>query len=703
MKRTPAILLAIVLAFLGLFLFYPLAYSCRGAFFDGSMLLKEGDVINWRLFCSEIVEAEQGPGARLRELLPEEALELMRNTAAGEIPAAPDRARMRDALNGLLRNRDLYLPESFPEGAVPDGLVELRQMDPEEKSDFPESEVVRLNRRLLERSYPDLVEALATDAGHFTLVFFKYFWTDTLTRQSILNSLALGCVVTLLTACIALPLSVFVVRYRFPAKTLLTGLLLLPMIMPPFVGAIGMRQVLARFGSVNLLLMRTGLIDMPIDWLGGAKFWGVVLLEVLHLYPIMYLNFAAALANVDPSLEEAGINMGSGGFRLFRRVTLPLMMPGLFAGSVIVFIWAFTDLGTPLVFGYRRVVPVQIFNQVQEVARNPQGYALVVGVLAMTVLIFLAAKRVFGLRAYQSMTRGRSTAAEKRPGRLAAGGMVAFIVGVVFLACLPHIAVVLTALQEQWFMTVVPSSYTARHFGGALSHPLTLTSIRNSIMLSSLSTVVDLVLGVAIAYLLVRVAFRGSSVLDALVMLPLAIPGLVLAFGYVAAFSRVPIPPDAGVLTKWLLQARGALDPRQNPMPLLVIAYAIRRLPYMVRSAYAGFQQVNEQLEEAAVNLGSPPLKAIRRVTVPLLSANLVAGGILVFSFAMLEVSDSLILAMKEQFFPITKAIYSLIQRVGDGPYIASALGVWAMVFLGISLVAAGLLLGRKMGQLFRA
>ena len=162
-----------------------------------------------------------------------------------------------------------------------------------------------------------------------------------------------------------------------------------------------MRQVLARFGSLNLLLMEAGLMDSPIDWLGGAKFWGVVIMEVLHLYPIMYLNFAAALANVDPSLEEAAVNMGSSGARLFRKITLPLMMPGLFAGSVIVFIWAFTDLGTPLVFGYRRVVPVQIFNQVNQLEDNPQGYALVVGVLALTVLIFLASKQLFGQRAYQ--------------------------------------------------------------------------------------------------------------------------------------------------------------------------------------------------------------------------------------------------------------------------------------------------------------
>ena len=125
------------------------------------------------------------------------------------------------------------------------------------------------------------------------------------------------------------------------------------------------------------------------------------------------------------------------------------------------------------------------------------------------------------------------------------------------------------------------------------------------------------------------------------------------------------------------------LNPTQDPTALLVIAYAVRRLPYVVRSAVAGLQQTSVTLEEAAQNLGSPPLRVLRRITLPLVSANLLAGGLLAFSFAMLEVSDSLILAQRQQHYPITKAIYELFQLLGEGRYVASALGVWAMVFLG--------------------
>jgi iron(III) transport system permease protein len=520
--------------------------------------------------------------------------------------------------------------------------------------------------------------------GHFSTAFFYHILANPAGREAMANSFWLALATTLVAALLAVPLALLTTRFRFPGKALLTGLLLVPMIMPPFVGAIGMRQLLARFGSINLLLMQGGLSDSPIDWLGSARFWGVVLVEALHLYPIFYLNASAALANVDPALEEAALNLGSSRFRTFRRVTLPLMMPGLYAGAILVALWAFTDLGTPLIFEYRNVMAVQIFDRANDLADNPEGHALVVLMLAITTVIFLTSRKFFGAKGYETLGKGSVGAAEKTLSPAMATLAVLAVSGVVLIACLPHIAVILTSLREKWFMTILPESYTFLYYEKALGHSLTLSSIRNSILLSTLSTVLDIFLGVAIAYLLARRKFRGASLLDAAVMLPLAIPGVVLAFGYLACFAGTP------------------LDPRINPMPLLVIAYSVRRLPYMVRTAYGGFLQISPSLEEAAINLGSSAFRTVRKITLPLVSANIVAGAILVFSFAMLEVSESLILAVKEQYFPITKAIYQLTGRIEDGAFMASALGVWSMALLAISLLLAGILLGRRMGQLFR-
>ena len=526
--------------------------------------------------------------------------------------------------------------------------------------------------------------AFFTSEG-FSLVFMKLMFSSPNYTIILANSVNLGLAVTVFTTLISLPLALLLVRYNFPGKGLLNGLILIPMVLPPFVGAIGMRQLLARFGSINLLLLEMGVISQPIDWLGGGSFWGVVILESLHLYPIMYLNLAAALANVDPSLEEAAKNMGANRFKLFSTVTFPLMLPGYFAGAIIVFIWAFTDLGTPLVFEYREVVAVQIFNMVTDLHQNPMGYAFVVAVIALTLFFFYLSKRILGGGSYEMLGRGHVASAIRPASTSMTVGAYGVVLGISALALIPHLGVLLTSVTQRWFLSVLPSEYTVQFYKDVFSHDLALLSIKNSLLLSSLSTIIDIVLGVTIAYLLARKRVPGRGVLDALAMLPLALPGLVLAFGYVAAFSATP------------------LDARVNPVPLLVIAYAVRRLPYMVRAAYAGFQQTSVALEEAAINLGASPMKTLYQITMPLIFANLIAGAVLSFSFAMLEVSDSLILASKEQYYPITKAIYALLGRIADGPYIASAMGMLGLLLLAGSLFIAGRFFGRRMGELFRA
>ena len=522
-------------------------------------------------------------------------------------------------------------------------------------------------------------------ADGFSLAFMKLMFSSPNNTIILANSVNLGLTVTLFTTVLSLPLALFLVRYNFPGKGLLNGLILIPMVLPPFVGAIGMRQLLARFGSVNLLLLEMGIINQPIDWLGGGSFWAVVILESLHLYPIMYLNLAAALANVDPSLEEAAKNLGANRFQLFTTVTFPLMLPGYFAGAIIVFIWAFTDLGTPLVFEYREVIAVQIFNMVTDLHQNPMGYAFVVAVIGLTLFFFYLSKRILGGGGYEMLGRGHVAAAARPATTTMTVVAYALVLGVSAFALIPHLGVLLTSVTQRWFFSVLPSEYTLKFYHDVFSHDLTLLSIKNSLLLSSLSTIIDIVLGVAIAYLLARKRVPGRSALDALAMLPLALPGLVLAFGYVAAFSATP------------------LDARINPVPLLVIAYAVRRLPYMVRAAYAGFQQTTVALEEASINLGASPMKTLFQITMPLIFANLIAGAVLAFSFAMLEVSDSLILASKEPNYPITKAIYALLGRVADGPYIASAMGMLGLVLLSGSLFIAGRFFGRRMGEIFRA
>ncbi|MBN2724745.1 MAG: iron ABC transporter permease [Deltaproteobacteria bacterium] len=522
------------------------------------------------------------------------------------------------------------------------------------------------------------------DQGHFTLSFLFSIFENPLTRNAIGTSFTLAIITVIISFIISVPLAYFTVKSSFSGKAFLAGLILLPLILPPFVGAIGARQLLARFGTVNLFLMNIGIISSPIDFLGQNKFWGVAILQSLHLFPIMYLNVVSALANVDPNLEDAARNMGTPPLGIFRKILMPLSAPGVFAGSIIVFIWAFTDLGTPLVFEYREVVPLLIFDRISDMGDNPEGFALVV----MVMLISLASysiSRIFLKKHDTSMlSKNRSSAREWKPPFIAALFIRTLFIIVIVISILPHLAVILTSFSGKWFMTPLPETLTTSHYSTALSHELTVPSITNSIIYATIATVLDLILGIGLAWLVSRSKKASARYLDILAMLPLALPGIVIAFGYLASFNG------------------SFLDPRKDAMWILIFAYSVRRLPYILRSAHAGFSQVNDSLEEAAVNLGSSQTKALRTITLPLITSNLVAGGILVFCFAMLEVSDSLILALKTNSFPITKAIYVLMGRVDDGLATACALGVWSMVFLGISLMLANSILGKKMGELFR-
>ena len=537
--------------------------------------------------------------------------------------------------------------------------------------------------------------------GRFTLTYFQLMVTDANTRALVINSFKLGVFVTLTTTLASVPLAYFFTRYRFPGRGLMRGVILVPMIMPPFVGAIGMKMFFGLYGSVNMLLSKIGLMNpsQPVDWFGGG-FWGVVLMATLHLYPIMYLSVAAALANIDPSLEEAAENMGASRFKLFWTVTAPLMLPGYFAGAILVFIWAFTDLGTPLIFEYNEVIAVRIFRQVTDANVNPMGYALVVLIVVLTASAFYLSKRWTGGRNYEMIGRGHVGSREITANKPMCTAIYLFVGSLTFVALLPHISVVLVSLTpdaSQWRLSVLPKSYTIQHYLTVFTHEDTLPSILNSFKYSIFSTLLALAMGIAIAYLLTRKRLPFSNLLDALAMLPLALPGIVLAFGYVGSFADTS--PALRHLPEGII---AAVDPRKNPTLLLIVSYSVRRLPYMLRSIYAGLQQTSVTYEEASQNLGANSARTLYKITFPLIIANIIAGSILVFSFSMLEVSDSLVLAMRDEYSPITKAIWSLSQRPVGGEYIASALGVVGMIILIGCLIGAGRSLGGRLGEIFR-
>jgi iron(III) transport system permease protein len=215
----------------------------------------------------------------------------------------------------------------------------------------------------------------------------------------------------------------------------------------------------------------------------------------------------------------------------------------------------------------------------------------------------------------------------------------------------------------------------------------------NSLRYAAGATVLCLLLGAFLAWVVVRWRPVGWQAFDVLAMLPLAVPGVVMAFGFFIFCQALRI---------YHLDALYAvLDPVGDPTLLLIIAYAIRRLPHVVRASAAGLAQVPHAYEEAAASLGAGMAYRLRRITLPLISGSLLAGGLLAFCYSMLEVSDSLILAQKQEYFPITKVLFELVTILGPGPSMACALALWAMLFLASILWLASAALGKGASAMF--
>ncbi|MBE6366981.1 MAG: iron ABC transporter permease [Lentisphaerae bacterium] len=512
-------------------------------------------------------------------------------------------------------------------------------------------------------------------------------WENPVYRGGLINSFLLAILTTLLVFVLALPLALLSDRYDFRGKGLWNAMILAPMILPPFVGALGFQQIFGYYGVLNTIITAWG--GCRIDFLGGdGKFFAVALIEALHLYPILYLNLAAALANCDPALNEAARNLGASVWRRFFTITLPLIRPGILAGGSLVLIWSFTELGTPLMFGFTRVTPVQVFDGLSELESNPMPYALVLVMMIVSSLLYLAGRLLTG-GSGASAVKGASTSVAQQ-----LTGIKAYLPGIFFgavtiMAILPHIALLLIAFSQDYYGTILPGSWTLANFQNALGDKLVVPSIFNSLRYSLTATLLAVTAGTLCAVLVVRWKVRGAVLFDLLSMLPLAIPGIVMAFGFLGMTVKF----------SW---ASAIFDPVNSPLWLLAGAYAIRRIPYVVRSVASGLEQTPVVLEEAALSVGASRQRVFFKILAPLLTANLLIGGLFAFSFSMLEVSDSLVLVQKSAFYPITKAIFELSQVLGAGGVTASAFGVWTMVFMAATLGAASAILGKKLGALFR-
>jgi iron(III) transport system permease protein len=451
------------------------------------------------------------------------------------------------------------------------------------------------------------------------------FFQDTYYLKTFGNTLLLSSLVLLTTTLFGVPLAYILARYRHGGKTVFTALILLPIVLPAYAGVFAFVIFLGKYGTVNLLLMDTGLIEKPINFIYGLH--GLVFIQSLHMLPFIVLGLSAGFTTIDPSFEEAAEVEGASGFWRFLTVTLPLCTPSYLAGAVIVFLWPFTDWLTPLILGQVDFLPsvsyINIAYHFTDVHRKYMGIVAVVVSSLVCIGIFLLARWWVERRKYTGLSKG--TTAEGRvidPSPLVKLGAYLYMFFIAGLVLLIPIVLGLAAFSRRWVLEPFPTYWTLENFKLILLESPLL--IQNSFVFSGIALVFGIAFGLPAAYLIVRTRVPGKDALDFVITLMLAFPGMAVGVSYLLAFwNTIPIA------THWII------------MPLALFA---RRLPYFLRMAHSSYLQLDISLEEASEVSGAGKVRTFLNISLPLLIKGVLVGVVMFFIMAFQEISTAIFL-----------------------------------------------------------
>ena len=517
------------------------------------------------------------------------------------------------------------------------------------------------------------ITAFRDGDGSLTLGHFGTFFSTGLMRESFGNSLYVAVTSVIVASLIAVPLAYITVRFQFRGATLIQTLGVLPLIMPPFVGAVAMQLIFGRSGSVNLLLDESFGFSIPI--MQGLT--GVIFVESLHYFPFILMNLIVALRAIDGAMEEAALNLGARGWRLFSRVVFPLALPGYLAGAALVFVKVFDDLGTPLVLGQTNMLAPQAYLRITQVGlEDPLGYVISVIMIAFSILALWLSIRVMKGKDYSTLQKGGAGIARRRLSTGETWFAYCAIALVLLVVLSPHLGLLLLSLARVWSFSVLPDDYTLSNYATVFTDSTGM--ITNTLLYCGLAATIDVVIGVAIAYLILRTRIPARQWLDFTASAAIAVPGIVLAIGYLRTFQGFEIG-GVPITQTWLL---------------IMLAYSVRRLPYALRSCMAALQQINISLEEAAEMLGASKWRSVRRVLIPLMAGGILAGFVSSFITAAVELSATILLVVKESQAPMSYGIYLHMQSI-SGRGSGAALGVLLVLTVALGTYLSHMLADR--------
>lgn len=495
----------------------------------------------------------------------------------------------------------------------------------------------------------------------FTLANYIRFFTKSYYYSSLGRSLFVSITATLTTMLIGVPMAYLMTRYNVLGKKYIHILIIMSLMSPPFIGAYSWIVLFGRSGLVTEFFEQFGII-LPAIY--GRL--GIITVFTFKLFPYVYLYTSGAMGSIDSSLEEAAENLGSSKWRRLRSVTLPVIMPSIAAGAIMVFMTSLADFGTPMLIGEGyMVLPVLVYNEyMSEMGGNANlASALSVIVVLCSTLVLLVQKYVVSRKNYV-MTSMRPPQEVSLSGwkRVLASAPVWIVA---FIGILPQIVVLVSSFIQTDFTGFI-GGFSLDNYANIIRR--LGTNITNTFTFSGVAIIFIIIIGMLISYIIVRQRGLAGQAMDLLIMFPYVIPGAVLGISLIVAFNKPPV-----ILTGTAF--------------IMIIAFVVRKLPYTVRSGSAFLQQMDPSVEEASINLGVSPMKTFFKVTARLMAPGIFSGAILSWITCINELSSSVML-YSGKTSTISVAIYTEVVRnsYGTAAALASILTATTVISLLIFL-----------------
>ena len=495
--------------------------------------------------------------------------------------------------------------------------------------------------------------------GKFSFGNYTKFFGKAAYRKVLWNTAKVSICATLLGVALGLPMAYITARFNIWGKKIINAFVVLSMLSPPFIGAYSWILLLGKAGYITQFFKNVFHID--IGSIYGFK--GILLVFTLKLFPYVFMYTSTALTNFDSALEEASESLGVHGFARIRRVTFPIILPTILSAALIVFMTSMADFGTPVLIGRGyKVLTVLIYERyLSEVSTNASfASAMAVVAVIFTMCVLFLQKWILNRKSY-TMSAMRPPAVVKLPTgkRILA---TAFVWLVSLIAMLPQFTIIITSFRN------THGSQFVKGFGLDNYRAIgsRVGSIVNTYKFGIISILIMMILGLHLAYIIVRRKGKIANVLDTLAMFPYVIPGSVIGIGMVLAFNVKPL-----ILT--------------GTATIMIVAYTIRKLPFTLRSSIGTLYQIDPVIEEASISLGEPPMKTFFKTTAILMLPGMLSGAVLSFVATINELSSTIIL-YSGGTSTISASIYTTLFADAYGPAAALSTILTASTILSLIL-----------------